>query len=627
MSDSIRIAGGINNSGTSDHAVGSPLNPTAYTQATPPLSSYTDLHGRRQSALRPNGTNDTLGPIASSAIISPLPSQASQTSSPNSTGTYLQTSCFGDVGYMTLFSHDNVVAGDTAPPGQLPDHLVSAYTIPVTLREAFLETFFEHCFVWCPVLDRDFLQHHYHQQQQGILDESLLLQQALALTGNRINPPLIEYKDPAVHYNHLKHIFYNSIEKNALVRLVSIMLLFWWSTGAPNLPNMDNAYWWTGIAIRMAQEMGLHREPQSNEIDSVKEILGLRRRIWWTLFVSSPRDTLYFSAIRVHTDGEPKARDRILSISQGRPPIIDLDYCNVKMITPEDFPDSSSPKVQIFIAWVNLQDISGRIIKQSIKSTQGRTETAKLSQDLISWVQSLPSPISLSLHTDRTTFFDRDVHRLYVSYLTIIILLHLNKSSAVLPRASKAAVVAASCIARLFGDFLARGSVRAMTGDVGWEIAVAILALMHAYRVDNLRPHVEADLHILRSALREMAVFWPSSRMFKSAFDKLMASDHFSTNRIHILVNGAEGSNSIATAQGAPAAASDEALDPIVEADEWISYFPFVSKETSPLINEIMAQDLGVSLPNLQWPMDIDATLQQILSWPDDADLFDSFTF
>lgn len=295
----IHIADGIDdgsaplNSPTSAYA--------APAHATPPLADYTDRAERPPPVLpRPNDGLRAVPP----AIISPLPSQVSHTPSPNSTGSgHLQTSCFGDTGYMTLFSHDNVVSGDTVAPGQLPAHLVGAYTIPVILRDAFLETFMEQCFIWCPILDRDFLQGD--SNGRIILDESLLLQQALALCGTRVNPPLIDSKDPAVHYQHVKQMFYSNSEKDPLVRLISIMLLFWWSLGAPNLPNMDNAYWWTGIAIRMAQEMGLHREPQAHESSSLGSVLGLRRRIWWTLFVS-----LFLSSpsqdARMLTKGRPE---------------------------------------------------------------------------------------------------------------------------------------------------------------------------------------------------------------------------------------------------------------------------------------------------------------------------------
>lgn len=41
--------------------------------------------------------------------------------------------------------------------------------------------------------------------------------------------------------------------------------------------------WKTGIAIRVAQECGLNREPQPRQQAQLWETAGLRRRIWWTL--------------------------------------------------------------------------------------------------------------------------------------------------------------------------------------------------------------------------------------------------------------------------------------------------------------------------------------------------------
>ena len=74
----------------------------------------------------------------------------------------------------------------------------------------------------------------------------------------------------------------------------------------------------------------------------------------------------------------------MLSIAQGRPTIIDTDFCDVSMVTSEDFPDPSSPKTQIFIHWVRLMDISGRISKHLSRKGEDRTGTAGLLCELTS---------------------------------------------------------------------------------------------------------------------------------------------------------------------------------------------------------------------------------------------------
>lgn len=126
---------------------------------------------------------------------------------------------------MSIFSRDNVVDADKVQQGQLS---VAVEPISAALQEGFIESYLDNCYAWCPVLDRDFFHTH------SGLDSSPLLQHALALCGTRINPPLIQYRDSAVYYRLAKELFYNNCEGNALVRLASIMLFFWWSTGAPN---------------------------------------------------------------------------------------------------------------------------------------------------------------------------------------------------------------------------------------------------------------------------------------------------------------------------------------------------------------------------------------------------------
>lgn len=215
-----------------------------------------------------------------SRIISPHSNQVQTTPSAQSLSSQpvaTQASYFSDTGYMQILSQHNPVDEDQVPSGQLPADHANADTISPALQGGFLDTYFEYCFVWCPVLDEDCLQSE--------VIESLLLRQALALCANRINPPLSQCRESLVYYNRAKELFYSNCEGNALVRLASIMLFFWWSVGASNRVNMDNAWWWTGIAIRIAQESGLHRESPPHHLVQPGETTGLRRRIWWTLFV------------------------------------------------------------------------------------------------------------------------------------------------------------------------------------------------------------------------------------------------------------------------------------------------------------------------------------------------------
>jgi hypothetical protein len=72
-------------------------------------------------------------------------------------------------------------------------------------------------------------------------------------------------------------------ENDPLIRIVSVLFLQWMSAGPPNLLSLDSQYFWTGVAVRLSQEIGLYRDPA--KLSWCKDH-GLRRRIFWTLFVS-----------------------------------------------------------------------------------------------------------------------------------------------------------------------------------------------------------------------------------------------------------------------------------------------------------------------------------------------------
>lgn len=52
--------------------------------------------------------------------------------------------------------------------------------------------------------------------------------------------------------------------------------------------DLSRSWWWTSVIIRHAQQMNFHREPALDEPNRSRLNLGLRRRIWWTIFVSRP---------------------------------------------------------------------------------------------------------------------------------------------------------------------------------------------------------------------------------------------------------------------------------------------------------------------------------------------------
>lgn len=148
------------------------------------------------------------------------------------------------------------------------------------LLQSFAETYWEYCYPWCPVLDRTTLD--------AEMIRSPLLANAIALAASHIQPPLVPHDGPASYYNKAKAIFYNDEEADCLTALKALTLFYWWAPRPPSTAHRNSSWWWTSLIIRIAQQMNIHREPPEGHPLRGRLDLSLRRRIWWTVFVSGP---------------------------------------------------------------------------------------------------------------------------------------------------------------------------------------------------------------------------------------------------------------------------------------------------------------------------------------------------
>lgn len=319
--------------------------------------------------------------------------------------------------------------------------------------------------------------------------------------------------------------------------------------------------------------MGIHREPPLHSPLRVELDLSIRRRIWWTAF----------------------ARERLTAICQGRPAIIDPDDCNIQECTLDDFEDSEKPKGEVFIYWVRLCKVIGRIAKYTSRSP-GSTSgfPSSLAQELIEWVNSLPAHLQLPIGTRRTENFNRDVHQLHLPYLTMVIILHLKKSTNPYPQAYPPAILAASCLTRILKDILARSDTRYLVGITCWYTATAFMALRHASRTENLRKDANEELDILEIMMDQLRKMWPTGDIFHAGFKRLRGD----------LPPQGEGVVDNSEQNNLPPVTTHStlSLDPLsTGTDEietydggsvkWTSYFPFASAQTSTIAEKLLTPE------------------------------------
>ena len=197
-----------------------------------------------------------------------------------------------DTGFLQVYGPENQFdAENQALVAQL-EHKYGSDLNP-DLQHIFLETYFEYCYTWCPVLER-----------ATLLDEiarSPLLANALALASSHVQPPLLPHDGPEAYYKRARTIFYEDEEADSMMSLKAICLFYWWAPQSPSRVHKHSSWWWTSVIIRHAQQMNIHREPAPGDPYRIQLDLSLRRRIWWTAYVSDFLSLIPYSLLHPYT--------------------------------------------------------------------------------------------------------------------------------------------------------------------------------------------------------------------------------------------------------------------------------------------------------------------------------------
>ncbi|KAF2792851.1 hypothetical protein K505DRAFT_245789 [Melanomma pulvis-pyrius CBS 109.77] len=517
-----------------------------------------------------------------------------------------------DAGFLGVYGPENQLDADNQAFVAQLEHKYRSDLHP-DLQQIFTDTYFNYCYTWCPVLDRNTLYSE--------IARSPLLANALALASSHIQPPLLPHDGPEAYYKRARTIFYEDEEADTLTSLKAVCLFYWWAPQAPSRVHRHSSWWWTSTVIRHAQQMNIHREPALEDPHRDRLDLGLRRRIWWTAF----------------------ARERLTALCQSKPAIIDPDDCNIQEPTLADFPNDpqSQRQGEIFIYWVRLCAIIGRIAKVLLQSDTSISNVFpdQLREELVSWVHSLPPRLRLPIDSARTDSFDRDVHQLHLFYLTTIVIMHLKRSGGHLPQALPPAIIAASCTARILRDILARGNSRFLMAITCWHVGTAFIALLQACRIQHLAKYANEDLDILCHTVKQLQQMWASANVIAQGFDRLRKPgstptfSNSSETEPNPSSNLALGSNIAPqpnitiphhrTSSFSQPFSHNVHIDDDDEFD-WLRFFPFVSKSTNGIVESLISgKEQGTATKGFPSPNNElfhDTLLAQY------QDLFDPFT-
>ncbi|KAF5637624.1 cutinase transcription factor 1 alpha [Fusarium tjaetaba] len=185
---------------------------------------------------------------------------------------------------------------------------------PKRLCDDLIETYFSWVHPIVPVINRTKFMSQYRDPTNP---PSMLLLQCVLLAGARISTNSELKVDGststavATFYRRAKALYDADYERDRITLVQSMLLMGWYWAGPDDISK--NMFYWSQSAIAVAQNFGLHRNMENSGL-SISE-KRLRRRIWWTLFT----------------------RDRALAVGLGQSVSINLDDCDVDMITDDDF--------------------------------------------------------------------------------------------------------------------------------------------------------------------------------------------------------------------------------------------------------------------------------------------------
>lgn len=130
-----------------------------------------------------------------------------------------------DSGFQYVYGPENSLdARDQEQSSAKPPSLLHELPGP-DLQQSFLESYFDYCYSWCPVIDRATASYE--------VSRSPMLANAIALAGSHLKPPIIAHDGPGVYYDRARKIFYEDEEADSLTSLKALCLFYWWSPRPP----------------------------------------------------------------------------------------------------------------------------------------------------------------------------------------------------------------------------------------------------------------------------------------------------------------------------------------------------------------------------------------------------------
>lgn len=352
-----------------------------------------------------------------------------------------------------------------------------AFEMPIrAYRESLIDHFWTRCWPWTPIVERSWIE----GRSQN--DTSILLLQGMMLAGSRVSSSPVTYGPPEDFYRKGKMLFWMGAERDPMLMCVGALLLNWWNPEGPEHFSIDTSGFWLRIAVGLAYQIGLHREPQN------KPDAAIRRRLWWSIVT----------------------RDCLINAGHGRPRAISLQKTDVLPPSIRDF-EGDVNAFNLFSAYVGISMILGDLTQCFLQKGQFAEKKSGIDDRTFRWMKTLPESLQLCYTQNGRPLraYNFEARQLHVQYFTSVII--LNKTVAPNTTPSSASLLASSFVAGIFEDFLVRDELRYLGPIFTFYLLAAGVCLLSSYKYAGLWHLAERDLQIIIKSQEELGKRWPSA--------------------------------------------------------------------------------------------------------------------
>ncbi|KAH1581507.1 hypothetical protein KXV58_007426 [Aspergillus fumigatus] len=282
------------------------------------------------------------------------------------------------------------------------------------ISDALIQTFFAVVYPLCPIFDLSEFHTKYRAEQVS----PLVLQALYFVAASHCEQSLIEKAGfPNRHmatftfYQRAKALYDANYESDAIATVQALYLLsYWW--GSP-LEQKD-MWHWTGLAVGLAQTLGLHQSKTYAGLQERQQKLW--RRIWWTVY----------------------SHDIFMSLTLNNTPHVNEAYCTAPLLSEadieddkEDIPDthllgSQTQEGRLYIVYlVDLAKRTSQCLEALFGACSDESRIQSSLAGISSWQSILPQVLQRngSAITLQSGYWTSLIH---LTYHTCQILLHRN---------------------------------------------------------------------------------------------------------------------------------------------------------------------------------------------------------